>query len=107
MTTQDDLDNLRRNALAQAESGERAYRWWIAAAAVVEGACLLAFILLADFGNRLHLLLLVTALLVYGTLALGILALGAFTQSWCRRILTAIELLDDAAGSQQERGRAP
>lgn len=90
-----DLNGIRRATLARVEKSERARRLWIAAAAVIEATCLIVFILLADFHNRLHLLLLVGAGLVYGTLAMGILALGAFTQSWCLRILNAIELLDE------------
>ena len=101
METDDHLNGIRRAALAHVEKSERAYHYWIVAAGIIEGACLVAFILLADFGNRLHLLLLVTACLVYGTLAMGLFALGAFTQSWCRRLLKAIELLDVQADTKE------
>ncbi len=101
METNDHLNGIRRAALAHFEKSERAYRYWIVAAGIIEGACLVAFILLADFGNRLHLLLLLTAGLVYGTLAMGLFALGAFTQSWCRRLLKAIELLDVQADTKE------
>ena len=94
------LNGIRRTTLAQVEKSERARRLWIAAAAVIEGVCLIAFILLADFDNRTHILLLIGAGLVYGTLGMGILALGAFTQSWCLRILNAIELLADQHRSE-------
>ncbi|MCP4247403.1 MAG: hypothetical protein GY778_10185 [bacterium] len=101
MQTDNHLNGLRRAALAQVERTEKAHRWWIVAAGAMEGICLLAFVLLADFGDRLHQLLLVTAFLIYGTLAFGLLALGAFTQGWCRRILKAIELTEEryAAGA--------
>ena len=89
------LDGIRLATLDRVKKSERARWLWIAAAAIIEGACLLAFVLLADFGTRLHLLLFIGAALVYGTLAMGILALGAFTQTWCLRILCAIELLDE------------
>lgn len=85
------LDDIRRRVLDRADREERAWTGWLVAAAVVEGGCLLAFALLADFHDRLHLLLLIVAVLVYGTLALGILALGTYTRNWCRRILTAVE----------------
>lgn len=98
MPLEDGLNGIRRDTLARVEKSERARNLWIAAAAVIEAACLITFILLADFGERLHLLLFVGTLLVYGTLAMGILALGAFTQSWCLRILCAIELLNDERG---------
>lgn len=93
------LDEIRQGVLARAEKREKRYRLWIVAAGVIEVACLLAFVLLADFHDRSHLLLLVAAFLVYGTLAMGMLALGAFTQSWCLRILRAIELLEGAGRS--------
>ncbi len=101
METNDHLNGIRRAALATVEKNERAYYHWITAAAIIEGSCFLAFVLLADFGNRTHLLLLVTACLVYGTLAMGLFALGAFTQSWCRRLLKAVELLDVQAGPKE------
>lgn len=87
-----DLDRLRTETLARIDGRERAFRLWLIAAGLMEAICLIAFILLADFSNRIHLLMLISALLVYGTLAFGLFALGAFTQTWCRRILTAIEL---------------
>ncbi len=101
METNDHLNGIRRAALVTVEKNERAYRFWITAAGIVEGSCFLAFVLLADFGNRLHLLLLVTACLVYGTLAMGLFALGAFMQSWCRRLLKAIELSDVQADTKE------
>lgn len=88
--------------MVRAEKKEKRYRLWIVAAGVIEAGCLVAFVGLADFHDRLHQLLLVTAFLVYGTLAMGMLALGAFTQSWCLRILRAIELLDGPQRGESE-----
>jgi len=96
MSVDDRLNEIRHGVLARAEKREKRYRLWIVAAGVIEAACLLAFVGLADFHDRTHVLLLITAFLVYGTLAMGMLALGAFTQSWCLRILRAIELSDGA-----------
>ena len=89
------LNEIRKSALAGAERREQYHRLFIFAAAVVEAGCLLAFVLLADFKDRLHILLLITAFLVYGTLAMGIPALGAYARSWCLRLLTAIQLSDE------------
>lgn len=94
MSQESQMDEMRRRVLAEAVRSERAHRLWIIVAAIVEGICLLGYVLLADFGNRVHVLLLISSFLVYGTLAAGLLALGAFMQSWCRRIIQAIELLD-------------
>jgi len=104
MSVDDRLDGIRRAVMVRAEKKEKRYRLWIVAAGVIEAACLLAFVWLADIHDRTHVLLLVTAFLIYGTLALGMLALGAFTQSWCLRILRAIELLDGprSGGSEEQ-----
>lgn len=104
MPSNQTLDEIRREALNRVDRSERSQRWWIAVAAAIEAACLLTFISLADFSNRLHLLLFIGAILVYGTLAMGILALGAFTQSWCVRILAALQLLDERNGPTAFRG---
>jgi hypothetical protein len=69
----------------------------IAAAAVVEAAGLLTFLLLMDFLDRLHWLLLVTAFLIYGTLAIGIIALGAYVNLATQRVLKAISLQGSSA----------
>lgn len=97
MAIESRLDEVRRDVLARAERREEHHRMFIFAGAVVEAGCLVAFAFLADFSDRLHILLLLTAFLVYGTLAMGLMALGAYTRSWCLRLLTAIELLDESS----------
>lgn len=96
MTFGTDLDELRHNALERIDRSERAFRGWVIAAGVVEAAGLIAFILLADFSDRTHLLLLVAALLIYGTLAMGIIALGAFIRVGLLRVVKAIEVCTGA-----------
>lgn len=98
-TKRADLDQLRVAALERVKRGERNVQLCIIAAAVIEGCGLLGFLLLMDFGNRLHLLLLVMAFLIYGTLAAGIVALGAYVNLCSRRIVKAILASDGAAGS--------
>jgi hypothetical protein len=89
------LDKVRADALERVKQGERYVRRTIAAAAVVEATGIVAFLLLMDFGNRLHVLLLVQAFLIYGTLAAGIIALGAYVNLSAQRILKALSLRDD------------
>jgi hypothetical protein len=95
------LDAIRAAALDRVEKRERAFKMAFVAAALVEGVMLAAFLLLADLSNRLHLLILVSAVLVYSTLALGLVALGAHVSRVGERVLMAVELLagEDAADS--------
>ena len=85
-------DNAASEALHRIDRSRRTVTAWIAGAGTLEGILLVAFILLADFGNRTHLLLLIAALLVYGTLALGLLALGAYVRTCSLRVIDAIDL---------------
>lgn len=87
-----DLDRIRAAALDRIDRRERWYRASLAGAVLVEAVLLLAFLLLADLHDRTHLLLLVSAVLVYSTLALGMAALGAHVSRTGERILAAVEL---------------
>ena len=100
------LDAIRAAALDRVAKRERAFKLAILGAGVVEGGMLLTFLLLADLSNRLHLLLLVSAVLVYSTLALGLVALGAHVNRVGERLLMAVELLagGDSAGASSGRG---
>lgn len=91
MTT-NELDAIRRATLERVERSRSLVVKWIIATAIFEGLCLVGFFLLMDFGNRLHLLLLVMTFLIYGTLGLGMVALGAYTRFLNLRVLKAVEL---------------
>jgi len=73
-------------------SGRQMLVLTLLAGARVSSILLLAFLLLADLHDRTHLLLLVSAVLVYTTLALGLAALGAHVSRTGARILAALEL---------------
>lgn len=88
--THANLDAIRANALGRVERGRRHVTLAIALAAIVEGAGLIAFVLLANFSDRTHLLLLIASLLIYGTLAFGIIALGAYVNYCTWRVLKAV-----------------
>jgi hypothetical protein len=87
-----DLDRIRGAALDQIERSDRVKKLVIFLAAVLEAAFLLGFLLLADLTNRLHLLLLMSTVAVYGLLTAGLFALGAHVSRCAERVLRALEL---------------
>lgn len=91
-----DSDTLTRTTLDRIDKAHRHYLGAFIGAALLEGAGLLAFALLADFTNRTHVLILVAAVLTYGTLGIGLVTLGVYTRWWALRIVRAIELGHDA-----------
>ena len=101
MQSDDRLSEIRRRTLDRADRADRTTTAFLILTAIWEGAFLITFLLLLDYHDRLHQLLLVMALLVYGTLALALVTLAAYARSWMLRILKAIELLDerDPAGT--------
>jgi hypothetical protein len=98
MSGNPDLDRIRASALQLVESKERQYKTAFYAAVAVEGLFLALFVLLADFTDRIQLLIFLGAGLVYWTLALGLIALGAYVGLCTQRVLKAIDLLDPKAG---------
>jgi hypothetical protein len=90
--TPGDPGKVRAAALERVARGERNLKAAIAAAAVFEASGLIAFFLVMDVHDRLHWLLLIAALLIYGTLALGICALGTYVKLSAERVLKAISL---------------
>ena len=87
------LDDIREAALDRVERSRRWSFVLVIAAAVCEVAGLLALILLMDWSNRTHVLILVAAMLVYLTIAFWTWALAAYANSNSQRILKAIDLL--------------
>ena len=89
-----------RATLDRIDAARRHYFTAFFAAAFVEAAGLAAFLLLADLKDRTHVLILLAAVLTYGTLAFGLLALGVYTRWWALRIVRVVETLgsDPAAG---------
>ncbi|MBM4172573.1 MAG: hypothetical protein FJ214_11945 [Ignavibacteria bacterium] len=91
MKTDFNLDEERKKALNEIEKNEKKLKYGIAGIALYEGIFLLLFIILADWSDRLHQLLFISAMLVYGTLGFGIVALGMFVKINIGRVLKAIE----------------
>ncbi len=85
------LDKVRGEALKRINRSERNFKLAFIAAGVVESLFVVSFLLLADFSNRLHLLLLLATVSSYSIVVLGLFALGAHVNRSVLRILTAIE----------------
>ncbi|HYP27336.1 MAG TPA: hypothetical protein VE262_11510 [Blastocatellia bacterium] len=94
MIRESGVEQARRSALDRIDKSERSYKIaWVAGLAI-EALFLLSFVLLADFSNRNHVLLLIAAMAVYMILGAGLFALGAHVSRCTQRVLKAIESRD-------------
>jgi hypothetical protein len=82
-------------ALAAADRRDRLSRLAIYAAAFIELLLLAAALMVMDFNDDTHLLILIIGILVYSTLGLGMAALGSRAAAADARLLRAIQLLDE------------
>ena len=78
--------------LAEADRAERRQRALLFAAVGVEALLIAAFLLLADFANRTHLLLFISAMVIYSMVGLGVGALALRIDHGNRRVLEALRL---------------
>lgn len=97
------LNGVRGAALDRIEKSERNYKLAFYSALVVETLFIIGFILLADFHNRIHVLLLLAAIAVYVILGLGMFALGAHVSRNTQLVLRAIELLEQKSSASEKR----
>jgi len=88
------LNEIRGAALDRIDRSERNSKLAFYSALAVEALFLIAFVALADFHNRIHVLLLLAAMAIYMILGLGLLALGAHVSRNTQAILRAIELIE-------------
>ena len=93
MSQEVNLDQLRGESLVRINRSERHFKLALMAAAVWELLFLAAFVLAADFHNRLHVLLLLATMGSYTLIVLGLVALGAHINRGILRVLKAIELI--------------
>jgi hypothetical protein len=100
------LDAIRRAALDSVEASRRLWKRALTAFAVAEGACWLAYVLLAYFEFPTSVLIGVATVLVYSTTFASVMGLRFHLDSCTQRVLQAIESLarDAAAGAE---GQAP
>jgi len=87
------INEIRSNTLNQIERNERNYKFSFVGAAFVELLFLVAFLLLADFSNRVHVLLLIMTIVIYTIMAFGLLALGLHVNRNTLRVLNALEAI--------------
>jgi hypothetical protein len=90
------LDNIRETTLKRIEQTERNYKLMFVGAAAIEAIFLAAFLILADFSNRVHLLLLISSMTVYTIIGFGLIALGLHVNRNALRIINAIELIGES-----------
>ena len=90
------LDTVRAAAIARIDRSERNFKLAFLAAAIVEAAFVVSFVLLADFSNRLHVLLLISTVSGYSIVGFGLFALGAHINRGIARVLKALELGSNA-----------
>ena len=91
----DKMDEIRQHTLERIEKTERNYKFAFVGVAFIELLFLAAFLLLADFSNRLHLLLLIAAIATYTIVGFGLIALGNHVNRNTLRVLRAIEMLGE------------
>jgi hypothetical protein len=96
MSNVNNINAVRRTALDRIDRIERQYKVTFFVAAIIEAFFLAGFLLLADFSNRMHVLLLITTIAIYSILALGLVALGVHINRNTLRVLNAVELLGRA-----------
>jgi len=89
----DKINEIRINTLERIERNERNYKYVFTGAALIEALFFAAFLLLADFSNRVHVLLLITTITVYTILAFGLIALGLHVNRNTLRVLNALETI--------------
>jgi len=94
MTDTPNLDRVRGETLDRIERSEHKVKLAILAAALVEVVLMGGFLRIADFGNPLHVLLLIATVAIYAILGLGLIALGAHANRNTRILLKAIEMME-------------
>jgi hypothetical protein len=92
MKEESNLNGVRLGALDRIERTERNYRLAFFGAILLETTFVIAFLLLADLHNRLHLLLLLAAVAIYTIIGVGLFALGAHVSRNTLLVLKALEL---------------
>ena len=91
-----DLDSIRRSTLDRIDRAERHFKFAFFGAALIELAFLAAFLLLADFAQRVHVLLLLSTIATYTIVVAGLFALGAWDRRNTLLVLKGLEALRGA-----------
>ena len=88
---ENNIDKIREKTMHQIEKSERNYRAAFYGVAAVEAIFIAAFLLMADFSNRMHVLLLISTVAIYTIVGFGLIVLGLHVNRNTLRILHAIE----------------
>jgi len=89
----DPLDGILEGVLNTSEKAWKRFNQATLFAVLVEASLLVTYLLVMDFGQRLHWLLLIAAVLTYATVGAGLVIMGAFINMNTLRVLKAIELI--------------
>lgn len=89
------LDEIRGRALARVERSERHLKLGIIGFAILDTSFFVAFLLVMDFSNKLHLLIFMASSGFYLLLLLGLILLGLQVKRDTQLVLRAIELLEE------------
>ncbi|MBY0230449.1 MAG: hypothetical protein K2W96_14285 [Gemmataceae bacterium] len=84
------LDQAREAALARIDRAERNYKLGIVLVAAFEAVFGLAFLLLMDFRERSHWLMLLAAMLAYGVVLISVVNVGKYLTASTNAILQAL-----------------
>jgi len=95
MSDKTNIDEIRSVTLDQIERANRNQVLALCAAAIFEAWFLVAFLLVMERGNKLHLLLLISTVGGYTVVVFGLVALGAWLNRALLRNLKATELIKD------------
>src|SRR5689334_5731889 len=90
-----DLDKVRRAALDTVERNQKMLVMFMLFGAGFETLLLAGFLLLADFSNRIHVLLLIAKVASYSIIIMGLFALVFYLKSSVLRVLKAVEMLGE------------
>jgi len=85
------FSSVHTNILKQIDSNEDNFKIVFGVVAIIELAFLIAFILLADFTNKTHILILLSTIAIYSISIFGIVALSIFQQKLSLKIILAFE----------------
>ena len=85
------LEAIRSKALDEMERAKRGFLAALFGATLFEGFFLVALLIVADFKNNLHLLIMAGVGLIYMPIVLGLIALGAYVNRCTLRILTRVD----------------
>lgn len=88
-------NNPKAAALAEADRLESKHLWIFWLTVAIEAGLIAGFLALADFSDRTHILLFISSMAVYSTVALGVAGLNMRLDQGQRRLLEALKLRSD------------